>query len=232
MSTRSGAILTVLFVGYGCSSSSASPDGAAGETGGVGGGSPTPAGLTACAGPKGAAHFAIDPADQKCKPDGTTTNIGAPCVAANPTACGTFENATCLDEQLDFFPGGYCNVDPCTAAADHLCPIGSSCVELEGENGQCFKNCATDSDCRTAMGYFCLDMTPDDHPGGLWISGTSRKICSRTGLTCGISARDCPAVIPHCLYPNGGGDAYLPDGGMAPPPAGADGATILPVCVK
>ena len=224
------AIVMILSLGYGCSSSPSSPDA---RTGGAGSrASPAAGKTTPCAGPNGAANYAIDPLDGKCKPDGTTTNVGAPCVATNPAVCGTFDNASCLDEQLDNFPGGYCNVDPCTSAAAHLCPVGASCVQLEGENGQCFKNCASDGDCRTGAGYFCLDMTADDHAGGLWVSGTSHKVCARQGLTCPNSATDCPTALSHCVYPNGGGDAYQPDGGMAPPPAGSDGAQIVPICVK
>lgn len=188
-------------------------------------------GTSTCAGPGGALHYAVDPQDGKCKLDGTTTNVGAACVATNPAVCGSFENASCLDEKLDLFPGGYCNVDPCTDADDHLCPIGASCVQLEGENGQCFKNCATDADCRTAEKYFCLDMSADDRPGGLWISGTSHKVCSRATLTCPLSPQDCPAALPRCVLP-GGADAYLPDGGAVTVAGPADAAPPVPVCTK
>lgn len=222
--TAAISIISALACG---SSSSPSPTSDAGASGP----NQTPAGLTACMGPAGAAHHAIDPKDGKCKLDGTTTNVGAACTASNPNVCGTFENASCLDEKLDFYPGGYCNVDPCTSSDAHACPIGASCVLLEGENGQCFKNCASDADCRTAEKYFCLDMTADDKPGGLWLSGASHKVCSREQVTCPLSPKDCPAAFPRCVLP-GGGDAYLPDGGPVGPQGAADAAPPIPVCVK
>jgi hypothetical protein len=179
-------------------------------------------------------HFTRDPADGKCKLDGTTTNVGAPCQGTTPAVCGTDQKASCLDEVIDEFPGGYCNVDPCTVQA--LCPVGSSCVELNGENGQCFKNCVSDADCRTGEGYFCLDATADDRLGGHWLSGASHKVCSRALVTCPLSAGDCPAVLPKCVLPNGQ-PAYDADGGMVPfvTDAGADAAPTAPptpVCTK
>jgi hypothetical protein len=156
-----------------------------------------------CIGP----HFVVDPADNKCKLDGKTTNVGAPCSASNPAVCGIEMSASCLDPKLDDYPGGYCNVDPCTNKEGNLCPVGASCVMLNGENGQCFKNCTMDSDCRTTEGYFCLDMTADDRPGGLWVSGASHKLCSRGTLICPSSPQDCPSGRPHCVLPNDGGPA-------------------------
>jgi hypothetical protein len=183
---------------------------------------------TSC--PPGAAHFTIDPKDNQCKLDGTTTNVGAPCKGTTPATCGTDQNASCLDEVIDDFPGGYCNVDPCSTTVGHLCPIGSSCVELDGENGQCFKDCATDDDCRKAEGYFCLDMTPDDRTGGLWLSGASHKVCSRAQVTCPSGPRDCPAALPRCVFPDGK-PAYNDAGALNTD--GADGgAPPTPICVR
>jgi hypothetical protein len=183
----------------------------------------------------GGSHVTVDPLDGKCKLDGTTTNVGAACKATDPAACGTDQNASCLDEQLDQFPGGYCNVDPCTDTVGHLCPLGSSCVELNGENGQCFENCSSDSDCRTAQGYFCLDMSGDTADGGLWLSGGSKKICSRGILTCPLSPHDCPSARPHCVLPDDGGLAYVDAGSAdaAGPDAGygdasSDAAPVAP----
>jgi hypothetical protein len=220
---------TILVVcsALGCSSSSGQPASDAGSEVEVGSGVDAAAGGS-CSG----AHFLLDPKDGKCKLDGTTTNVGAPCMGAISPACGTEPTASCLDPVLDDFPGGYCNVDPCSAADGHLCPIGSSCVQLNGENGQCFKDCSTNSDCRTSDGYFCLDMTADDHPGGLWISGASHKVCSRAIVTCPASPADCPFAIPHCVLPDGGA-AYTDAG---PDDSGAsDGAPVAPptpICVK
>jgi hypothetical protein len=208
---------------FGCSSSSTPSD--------TGGGA-----LTACTPVGGGAHFVIDPKDGKCKLDGTTTNVGAPCSGATAAVCGTEQNASCLAPPVDEFPGGYCNVDPCTAAEGHLCPIGSSCVQLYGENGQCFKDCATDADCRQSDGYFCLDMTADDHPGGLWQSGASHKVCSRHDVTCPVGAQDCPAAFPRCVLPSGG-PAYDDAGTFiwTAPDAGPDAAPVAPptpMCVQ
>jgi len=178
----------------------------------------------------------MDPKDGMCKLDGTTTNVGAACMGINPSICGTDQNASCLDELIDDFPGGYCNVDPCSELEGHVCPIGGSCVQLNGENGQCFKDCSSDSDCRKSDGYFCLDMTKDDHPGGLWISGASHKICSRPQLTCPGSPNDCPSAMPKCVLPDGG--VAYPEGGPsgaendAGSPDAAQVAPPTPICVK
>jgi hypothetical protein len=185
----------------------------------------------------GGAHVTVDPLDGKCKLDGTTTHVGDPCQATDPAACGTDQNASCLDEKIDDFPKGYCNVDPCTNVVGYLCPIGSSCAELNGENGQCFKNCASDSDCRTADGYFCLDMRGDARDGGLWLSGGSKKVCSRAVLTCPNSPTDCPAARPHCVLPDDGGTAYVEAGAIdatTASDAGADAGLVAPptpICV-
>jgi hypothetical protein len=173
-----------------------------------------------CIGP----HFVVDPADNKCKLDGKTTNVCAACTAADPSVCGIQMSASCLDQKLDDFPGGYCNVDPCTNKEGNLCPVGSSCVMLNGENGQCFKNCTADSDCRTTDGYFCLDMTADDKPGGLWVSGASHQVCSRGTLICPSKPQECPSARPHCVLPNDGGPAYV-DAGTADATAAEAGSS-------
>ncbi len=64
---------------------------------------------------------ACDPEDRKCKPDGSTTHVGATCARTGPdVACGTLATATCNDLTNDGFPGGYCSVEPCTTV--ELCP--------------------------------------------------------------------------------------------------------------
>jgi hypothetical protein len=190
-------------------------------------------GTAGCLGP----HFVVDPLDHRCKLDGHTTNVGAMCSATNPGVCGIEQSASCLDPQLDGWPGGYCNVDPCTNKDGSLCPVGASCVMINGENGQCFRNCAADTDCRTAEGYFCLDMTADDHPGGNWISGASHSICVRPVLECPNSPKDCPAARPHCVLPNDGGPAFVDsgaadaggvDGAASDAGAGTDAAPVAP----
>jgi hypothetical protein len=164
-------------------------------------------------------HFVIDPADGKCKLDGTTTHIGVACTNATVTVCGTDQNAACLTPDVDNYPGGYCNVDPCTDQVGHLCPIGASCVALNAENPQCFKNCNSDDDCRKSEGYVCLDMTKDAVDGGLWTSGASRKVCSKPVLICATD-QQCPSVFPHCVSQDDGGAS--PDTGTV---ADAGGAT-------
>lgn len=202
-----------ILIAIGCSSSSTSaPSGDGGS----------------CTAP----HFTVDPADGKCKLDGTTTNVGAPCMGLTPAVCGTDQNASCLDPAIDDFPGGYCNVDPCTALVGHLCPVGASCVQLNGENGQCFKNCNADTDCRQSDGYFCLDLKTDS----LWISGASQKVCSRAQLTCPLSPSDCPSAFPHCVLPDGRPaytDAGPGDSGASEAGSGdAQVAPPTPLCVK
>jgi hypothetical protein len=177
-----------------------------GTDAGTGGGD---GGLTPClidAGP----HFVIDPADGKCKLDGTTTHIGVACTNATVAVCGTDQNAACLTPDVDNYPGGYCNVDPCTEQPGHLCPIGASCVSLNGENPQCFKNCNSNADCRASEGYICLDMTKDAFDGGLWTSGASHKVCSKPLLQCATDMQ-CPMALPHCVVAQDGGAA--PDSG-------------------
>src|SRR5258708_16239224 len=52
-------------------------------------GSSTTASSTGTGGGCTAPHMVIDPADGKCKLDGTTTNVGVPCPTTGPNAaCG------------------------------------------------------------------------------------------------------------------------------------------------
>src|SRR5262249_24524557 len=112
-----------------------------------------------------AAHTACDPVDNKCKLDGTTTNVGAQCrTSGADVLCGSDPNATCNDQTQDGFPGGYCSVEPCSTVA--MCPIGSTCAHLGGESNACFKLCASDADCRSPD-YGCFDIDP------LYTSGAS-----------------------------------------------------------
>lgn len=94
------------------------------------------------------AHMTCDPLDNKCKLDGTTTNVGGTCdtSGADPK-CGTAPNATCNDLTQDGFPGGYCSMEPCSVIA--LCPVGATCTHLGGESNACYKICSSNADCRS-----------------------------------------------------------------------------------
>ena len=149
------------------------------------------------------ANVACDPADSKCKPDGTTTNVGGTCSTTGADVkCGSFANATCNDLTNDGFPGGYCSVEPCSTA--ELCPIGASCAHLGGESNACWKNCNSDADCCRSgescpsADYACMAIDP------LYVSGASHKVCYLKVLACNTSA-DCPSVKPACAQPDGGG---------------------------
>lgn len=127
--------------------------------------------------------------------DGSVCHIGNPCntSGADPK-CGTGPHDTCNDQTNDGFPGGYCSYEPCSASA--LCPSCASCAHLGGESDACFKNCATDSDCR-APDYGCFDISP------LFTSGPSHKVCYLKTFACGSNA-DCPAIKPTCSVADGG----------------------------
>jgi hypothetical protein len=147
----------------------------------------------ACAG----AGYICDPADNKCKPDGTTTNVGAPCTMnGTDPVCGTNPDATCYDEPNEGFPGGYCSVDPCSATSP--CAVGASCAGLSGFPPTCWKNCNSVTDCRSP-GYECLTVDP------FWVSGASHKVCYLADYPCSIN-KDCPASKPTC-------NGYDPDAG-------------------
>ncbi|MBI5532148.1 MAG: hypothetical protein HY898_05515 [Deltaproteobacteria bacterium] len=176
------------------SAGSAGSGGSAGaQTGGSGG---SAGGAGSCAAACTGEALVCDPADSQCKPDGTTTDIGAPCSTsgADP-ACGTDANATCNDQTQDGFPGGYCSVEPCTTLK--LCPMGSSCAHLGAESMACFKNCSNDADCR-GPDYVCQDAT------GLWVSGASHSVCYLKTLACNKDL-DCPTSHPKCVLPDAAG---------------------------
>lgn len=135
------------------------------------------------------ANVLCDPADNQCKPDGTTTNVGAPCdtSGADPK-CGTDPTATCNNATQDGYPGGYCSYEPCSTIKQ--CPVGSSCAHLAGESNACWKNCTSDADCR-APDYGCFAIDP------LYTAGASHKVCFVKKFACNTSA-DCPAIRPTC----------------------------------
>lgn len=181
----------------GSSSSSGGGGGVDGGDGGGGGGGDAgkDSGSSACATPCTGANITCDPADGKCKLDGTTTNVGGKCkVSGADPACGTAANATCNDEVADGFPGGYCSYEPCTKTA--LCPIGATCAHLGAESDACYKNCNSDADCRSPD-YGCFPVDP------LITSGASKKVCYLKDFAC-LKASDCPAILPKCVGGDGG----------------------------
>jgi hypothetical protein len=206
---RMGSICTALLTGaIGCSSAASSTSGDAGSeaSGGATNGdasaradAPVP-----CSGPNAGEGYVVDPLDGKCKLDGTSTDVGAPCTEASQGGtggeCGSDPGRLCLGSAADPYPDGYCTLD-CSAQDGHLCPIGSSCMRLNGEGPYCLVACSSGTDCRST-GYTCLDLTMD--PNGLWISGGSRKVCSRAMLTCPGGAKDCPTAFPRCGAAEGG----------------------------
>lgn len=135
--------------------------------------------------------FACDPADGQCKPDGTTTHVGAACDRTGPgdPKCGTYAKAICNDLINDDFPGGYCSVEPCTTVS--LCPIGSSCGSLGAETPGCYLDCKSDADCRGPE-YKCQPMDQ------LAVSGASRRVCYLTKMAC-VAPSDCPSSRPRCV---------------------------------
>ncbi len=206
-----GSVSVVVWMVGGCSSSTsgdpAKPD--SGEPvvdGSVDSGndsSPVSNCSPACTG----AHVTCDPADNKCKPDGTTSAVGSKCnVSGADPVCGSDKNATCNDETADGFPAGYCSFEPCTTVA--LCPVGATCAHLGGESDACWKNCTTASDCRAD--YECLNVDP------LITSGASKKVCFLKDFACTKSS-DCPTVKPKCTFADAGAaDAGPPAGSCQP----------------
>ena len=164
----------------------------------------------ATAAPSCGAGMVTDPADGKCKPDGTTTHVGVRCATTGTDpACGTHLSSTCNDEANDSFPGGYCSFEPCSQNV--LCPRGSTCAGLAGEKPACFSICSKDVDCRTPD-YRCWDVA------GFFVSGASHKVCYLAAWPC-TKDLECPPDAPRC---NLGGAS---DGGMPPDNEGTCGAT-------
>jgi hypothetical protein len=166
-----------------------------------------------CAG----AHMVDDPLDGVCKPDGLTTNIGAPCTMTghmDPLCSGDGGVAAasiCLDYPNDNFPGGYCTFEPCSV--DSPCPVNSTCGGLGGEQPACYKKCDTDSDCRTPD-YKCWEI------GGKRMAGPFTKVCYLKDWPCaqppslpsGSPNAVCPDSAPKCFVATdagGAGDAAM-----------------------
>lgn len=81
-----------------------------------------------------------------------TGNVGAACTS--PSDC-TGAADTCIPEQPDFLPGGYCTT-ACDVADAESCPVGSTCIEVGMGQAFCFQECepgATERQCRS--GYGC-----------------------------------------------------------------------------
>jgi hypothetical protein len=210
---RMGSICAALLgCAIGCGSTSNPASGDAGSD--VGGATNEDARAAAdapvpCPGPNAGESYVVDPLDGRCKLDGTSTDVGAPCTEASQGGsageCGSDPGRLCLGSAADPYADGYCTLD-CSAQDGHLCPLGSSCVRLNGEGPYCLVACSSSADCREPA-YSCFDLTTD--PNGLWISGGSRKVCSRAMLTCPGGAKDCPAAFPRCVAPEGGAAASV-----------------------
>ena len=176
------------FTGYSDTSPDASRDSAVDASGDSDAGdSATGNCAPACTG----ANTTCDPADDKCKLDGKTSKVGAPCVIESDadTMCGTAPNHKCKESGNDGFPGGYCTITPCDDIA--LCPIGATCAHLTGESEvACYKTCASNADCRTPD-YSCFEL------GTLYRSGAGTKVCHPNAFGCYVAA-DCPPAKPKC----------------------------------
>ena len=188
------------FNGYGVAPSDAGTGGDSGSDAGSdatndGAGDSAVASCTpACTG----ANMVCDPADNKCKLDGTTSKVGAPCDTqgnADPK-CGASSNRYCYETGLDGFPGGYCTLKPCDDMV--LCPVGATCAIFSGESGEnaCYKICVTGNDCRMLEGYGCYELDR------FYKSGASTKVCHPNAFMCSSSS-NCPPAKPTC------GDAGL-----------------------
>ncbi|MSP60966.1 MAG: hypothetical protein EXR72_11600 [Myxococcales bacterium] len=135
------------------------------------------------------ANEACDPLDGRCKLDGTTTKIGAPCKVSGQTPeCGTMLGNWCNSEDEEGFPGGYCSSLPC--GEKFPCPIGASCGRLAAFPAACYLSCKVDGDCRTPD-YKCIDV------GSLYVVGPSHRVCFLPFFPCFKDA-DCPSMKPTC----------------------------------
>ncbi len=142
--------------------------------------------------------------------DLTTDGSGALALALVGDPCGSDNNCitgNCNQSDMTGFTNGYCTYD--CRPGRMGCPVKTSCIALNGDTPICYKSCTSDSDCRTAEGYVCLDVGAP-----LVVTGT-QKVCypSAAGaLNCNYDS-DCPPSVPHCT-----GGLGLP----SPPDAGVD----------
>jgi hypothetical protein len=92
-----------------------------------------------------------DDTTDECLPEGDG-NVGDPC--GSFADCGGRENALCFPDSGNFpFPGGHCSLD-CTGA--DICPVGSTCTDLDVDFSACLNTCMQNADCRP--GYTCQDL--------------------------------------------------------------------------
>ena len=142
-------------------------------------------------------HVVCDPADNKCKLDGTTSHVGDPCISDG--TCGSAPTVKCFDQGNTSFPGGYCTMASAMCSANALCPIGASCATLGGGDTACYRNCDSNADCRSPE-YECLNVDP------LYVSGASasHKVCYPKYFGC-YTASNCPTVKPTCTADGGPG---------------------------
>jgi len=142
-------------------------------------------------------HVVCDPADNTCKLDGTTTNVGAACIADGTCGSASNANAKCFDQANYDYPGGYCTVAMCSPTAP--CPLGATCATLGGGSNACYKNCDNANGCRSPD-YECLDISPLY----MTMSIANAKVCVPKALGCYIG-NNCPTVKPTCTADGGPG---------------------------
>ncbi|MDP9037443.1 MAG: hypothetical protein M3O50_21810 [Myxococcota bacterium] len=130
--------------------------------------------------------------------------VGDPCTQDNTCVTGS-----CNAPDMTGFTNGYCTYD--CRPGRLACPVKTSCIALNGDTPFCYKNCTSDTDCRTADGYICLDV------GAPLVLTGQQKVCypgTAAALNCNYDT-DCPPSFPHCT----GGTGF-----MSQPDAGVDDA--------
>jgi hypothetical protein len=151
--------------------------------------------------------------------------IGAGCVQS--TDCSSQGNRVCDTSQ----PEGYCTVIGC---ADNSCPDHAVCVTFGvalpgcGYNDYqapsrtsltlCLEHCKSDSDCRAAEGYVCIDPTAAPLSGRILDDNQNQKVCVVAATPVGPqqdAAGVCSAgrVLPEASGGDGAGaeEAGAPD---------------------
>jgi len=109
-------------------------------------------------------------------------DIGAAC--ASDAACA---NNSCLAMQ-----GGYCSKSMCDFAG---CPTGSTCFGTGNGQTQCFKDCTSATQCRTAESYTCSSTyavcLPGSSGGATWNPSVGASDCLVAWGTAGSGLSPC-----------------------------------------
>ncbi len=114
--------------------------------------------------PTGAAPDASTGTEDAPRSDAPSSSgsVGAPCTNDNDCPIDVFGTPDGLCIQQAPFTNGYCSarIGECPAPGGaEPCPPGSACthpgIQQTGGADFCLKECATNSDCRTADGYVC-----------------------------------------------------------------------------